>query len=91
MDGFSLLREMDQEMGQRLAVSSQHPGTGFEQQFVMIDELAALRASLSRGEQRQLDATLKRLVLQGRAFQMHLVIGIQQSNAQELPTAHRVQ
>ena len=86
-----LLKQMDQEMAQRMALSSQHPGAEFVQQFVMIDELAALRASLSREEQRQLDATLKRLVLQGRAFQMHLVIGIQQANAQELPTEIREQ
>lgn len=86
-----LLKQMDQEMARRMAFSSQHPGTEFVQQFIMIDELAALRASLSAKEQKQLAATLKRLVLQGRAFQMHLVIGIQQANAQELPTEIREQ
>ena len=59
--------------------------------LVVVDELAALKSMLDRKEQQQLLNDLKQLALLGRQAKFHLLVGVQQANANNIPTEIREQ
>lgn len=59
--------------------------------FLIIDELAALKASLSKADVTRLDNAITRIGLTGRSSKTILILVTQQANAHNLPTQLREQ
>lgn len=59
--------------------------------LIVVDELAALKEMLDHKGQQQLMQDLKQLALLGRQAKFHLIVGVQQANANNIPTEIREQ
>lgn len=87
----SLLHESVKEMQHAQKQYKEDPAVDLVPHLIVVDELAALKAMLDRKEQQQLSNDLKQIALLGRQAKFHLVIGVQQANANNIPTEIREQ
>ena len=87
----SLLHESVKEMQHVQKQYKEDPAVDLVPHLIVVDELAALKAMLDRKEQQQLLNDLKQIALLGRQAKFHLVIGVQQANANNIPTEIREQ
>lgn len=90
-DMLELLHESVKEMQHAQRRYKEDPTVALTPHLIVVDELAALKAMLDRKEQQQLLDDLKQLSLLGRQAKFHLVIGVQQANANNVPTEIREQ
>lgn len=90
-DMLELLHESVKEMQHAQRRYKEDPTVALTPHLIVVDELAALRAMLDRKEQQQLLDDLKQLSLLGRQAKFHLVVGVQQANANNIPTEIREQ
>ena len=86
-----LLHECDKEMQHSQRRYKEDPTVALTPHLIVVDELAALKAMLDRKEQQQLVDDLKQIALLGRQAKFHLIIGVQQANANNVPTDIREQ
>ena len=90
-DMLELLHESVKEMQHAQRRYKEDPTIALTPHLIVVDELAALKAMLDRKEQQQLLDDLKQLSLLGRQAKFHLVVGVQQANANNVPTEIREQ
>lgn len=90
-DMLELLHESVKEMQHAQRLYKEDPTVDLTPHLIVVDELAALKAMLDRKEQQQLLDDLKQLSLLGRQAKFHLVVGVQQANANNVPTEIREQ
>ncbi|MDO3392802.1 MULTISPECIES: hypothetical protein [Ligilactobacillus] len=90
-DMLELLHESVKEMQHAQRRYKEDPTVALTPHLIVVDELAALKAMLDRKEQQQLLDDLKQIALLGRQAKFHLIIGVQQANANNVPTEIREQ
>lgn len=86
-----LLHETVEEMQNAQRAYKENSSIKLTPHLVVVDELAALKAMLDRKQQQQLLDDLKQIALLGRQAKFHLVVGIQQANANNISTEIREQ
>lgn len=87
------LNERKTELSSKLqnSVGSDYRDFNLQAHFIVIDELAALMMSLDSKKQKQLNAVISEIILQGRQLGYFVIVGLQQANAQLINTNIREQ
>lgn len=86
-----LLEDTLAEMKEVQRSYHQNPEGKLKQHLIVIDELAALKAMVNKEQQKRLDEIMKQIALLGRQLKFHLLLGMQQANANSVPTEIREQ
>lgn len=90
-DIMQLLEDTLAEMKEVQRNYHQNPEAKLKQHLIVIDELAALKAMANKKQQKRLDEILKQIALLGRQLKFHLLLGMQQANANNVSTEIREQ
>lgn len=90
-DIMQLLEDILVEMKEVQSSYHQNPENKLKQHLIVIDELAALKAMVNKEQQKRLDEIMKQIALLGRQLKFHLLLGMQQANANNVPTEIREQ
>lgn len=90
-DIMQLLEDTLAEMKEVQRSYHQNPEGKLKQHLIVIDELAALKVMVNKEQQKRLDEIMKQIALLGRQLKFHLLLGMQQANANNVSTEIREQ
>lgn len=80
-----------EKVADMMAIKEQKPYDERKTDFLIIDELAALRSAISKSDSVRLDNAIKKIGLMGRSSKTILILIAQQANAQNIATELREQ